>query len=101
MSSWCQRDSVADVLADQYDQPSDMLRSESPRPETDHAPTGQTRFEVFFQVGSESRPAVVAAVDVDAALDLDERAGRKVGEIGASATVRMEAEFLFQGRPVQ
>ncbi len=47
----------------------DALHGQLIRPEADDVPSRQTRFEVFFQIGGESRPAVVAAVHVDAALD--------------------------------
>jgi len=42
-------------------------------------PSGQGGFQVFFQISGESRPAVVAAVRVDAARDFDQGFGFEVG----------------------
>jgi len=64
----------------------------------EHTPAGQGRLEVFLDVAQEPHGAVVAALDENAALDFDERAGREVGEVGSPAAWRVEAEFLFEVR---
>jgi len=56
----------------QGNQAADVIRCQFVWPESHHTPTGQRRFEVFLQVGGESRAAVVATVHVDAALDFDQ-----------------------------
>ncbi|MEY4244689.1 MAG: hypothetical protein RLZZ245_2274 [Verrucomicrobiota bacterium] len=61
-------------------------------------PAGQSGFQVFFQIGGEARPAVVATVHVDTALDLDEGFGFEMSEVGSPAAHGVEAEFLFQLR---
>jgi hypothetical protein len=85
----------------QSDQALEMFQGQLLWPESHHAPTGQRRLEVFLKVGSESRWAVVATIDVDAALDLDERAGIKVGKVSSPFSNRMKSKFLFQFRAVQ
>jgi len=49
----------------------------------DDVPSGEGGFEVFCQVGGESRPAVVAAIHVDTALDFDQGFRFEVGEVGS------------------
>ena len=71
----------------------DVLASEA-----DHRPSGQRCFEIFFDVGDEACGAVVAAVDENAALDLNERAAGEMGEVGAPPAVRVKAELAFEGR---
>ena len=56
--------------------------------------TRQRALQVLFRVGGESRPAVVAAVYVDAALDLDQGLARQVGEVGPPLANRVEPEFF-------
>jgi len=85
----------------QSDQALEMFQGQLLWAEPHHAPTGQGRLEVFLKVGSESRRAVVATIDVDAALDLDECAGTKVGKVSPPFSDRMKSKFLFQFRAVQ
>ena len=77
----------------------DALHGQLIRPEADDVPSRQTRFQVFFQIGGEARPAVVTTVHVDAALDLDEGLRFLMGEVGPPFADWMKAELLFQLRP--
>ena len=71
-------------------QPPDVGRRQLVRPQADDPPPRQSRLQVFFQVGGESRPAVVAAVYVEAAVDLDPGPARQVGEVGPPLANRVE-----------
>ena len=66
------------VIAHQGNQPPDVVRCQLVWPQADDAPTGERGFEVFLQIGGETRTAVVATVHVDAALDLDQGLGFKI-----------------------
>ena len=63
------------------------------------SPAVQSRFEVFFGIGGKTLRSVVAALDVDAALDLDERAALDMGEIGAPSARWVESEIALQSGP--
>jgi hypothetical protein len=43
----------------------------------------------------------VATIDVDPAIDFDERARSKVGKVSSPFPHRMKSKFLFQFRAVQ
>ena len=88
-------------MPQQISKPPDTLRRQLIRPEADHPPTGERGFQVFFQVGGETRAAIVAPMHVDAALDFNQGPARKVGEVGPPLANRVEAEFLFQHRSTQ
>lgn len=88
-------------LGTKFQESLDALQGQFLGSKPHHAPTGQGRLEVFFKVGSESRRAVVATIDVDAALDLDERAGTNVGKVSPPFSDRMKSKFLLQFRAVQ
>jgi hypothetical protein len=77
----------------------DVGRRQFVRPESYHTPSGQRRFEVFLQIGSEARPAVVSPVHVDSTFDLYQRPAGQVGEIGPPFADGVKSEFLFQLRP--
>ncbi len=66
-----------------------------------HGPASERRLEVFLHVGDEARRAIVAPLDPDAALDLDERAAREVGEVGSPAPAQVEAIFALEGRTAE
>ncbi len=66
----------------QRNQPYNVGSRQFIRPQPDHPPACERGLQVFFQVGGETRTAVVAPVHVDATLDLDERAAGHVGEVG-------------------
>lgn len=61
-----------------------------------NAPAIQRSFEILLGVGSEALRTVVAALNVDAALDLDQRPALNMREIGAPFARRMEPKFTFQ-----
>ena len=63
--------------------------------EADHSPPGQRGFEVFFQVGGESRRSVVAAVDVDPALDFNQGFRFEVGEVSTPFPGWVESKLLL------
>ena len=80
----------------QGNQPPDMVRGQLVWPESYHPPPRQRRLQAFLQVGGKSPCPVVATVDVDAALDLDERPARQVGEVGPPLPDRVKPKLLFQ-----
>ena len=59
-------------------------------------PAVQSCFEVFFGVGGKTLWPIVAPLDVDAALDFDERAALDMGEIRAPLARRVESELALQ-----
>ena len=61
--------------------------------EAEDAPTGEGGLVVFFHVGNEAGGAVVATLEPDSALDLDECARWEVGEIRAPFAFRVELEL--------
>jgi len=69
-------------LLQQGSKSADVIGCQFIRPQPDHPPTSQCGLQVFFEIGGETRAAIVTAVHVDAALDLDERPARQVGEVG-------------------
>lgn len=73
-----------------------VLHRDLIRPEAEHLPASQPRFEILLQVRVEAGGAVVAAVHPNAALDLNQCARRQVGEVSAPSTFRVEPELLFQ-----
>ncbi len=81
----------------------DVGRGDLRRGEADDAPAGKKRFEVFLGVGDEPRTAVVtaAAGEVDATLDLDERAALDVREVGTPFPFGVKDELALQLRPAQ
>ena len=81
----------------------DVGRGDLRRGEADDAPAGEECFEVFLGVRDETCGAIVpaAAREVDAALDLDERAALEVREVRAPLPLRMKDELALQLRPAQ
>ena len=61
--------------------------------EAEDAPTGDGGLVVFFHVGNEAGGAVVATLEPDSALDLDECARGEVCEVGAPFAFRVELEL--------
>lgn len=59
-------------------------------------PASEERFEVFLGVGDEASGAIVATLDVDAALDLDERPALDVREVCAPFTLRVKAKLALK-----
>ena len=71
--------------------------------ESDDRPSGEERFEILLGVGNEAGGAVVAAaaIDEDAALDLDQRPALDVGEVGPPFALRMKSKLALQLRPAK
>ena len=64
----------------QSDDASHPISGEFGGSEANHSPFGQRGLEGFFQVGNESRRSVVAAIDVDPALDFNQGFRFEVGK---------------------
>ena len=66
-------------------------------------PAGEERLDVFCGVGDETRCAIVPATAFDehAALDLDDRFARDVGEVCAPFALRVKDEFALQFRALE
>ena len=64
-------------------------------------PALQRRFEILLGILRETLRTIVAALDVDAALDLDERATLDVRKVRAPFSLRVKDEFAFQLRAAE
>ena len=73
------------------------------RGEPHDRPTREKRFEVFLGVGDKACDAVVTTDtgEMDAALDLDQRAAFEMGEVRAPFPRRMKLEFQRQFRSAE
>ena len=85
----------ADVNAQIPNDALDHRRGDLKLREAKDAPAVQSRFEILLGVGGEALRSVVATLDVDAALDLDERAALDMGEISAPLAFHVETELAF------
>lgn len=91
------------VLKDAMNQPLNEWRRDLRLREPDDIPAGQKRFDVFGGVRDEPGGAIVAptALDVDAALDLDQRPAFEMGEIGPPFSLRVKDELTPQLRSAE
>ncbi|MEQ1852755.1 MAG: hypothetical protein ABMA01_14335 [Chthoniobacteraceae bacterium] len=69
--------------------------------EPQDAPSVQRRLQILLGVGGEALWAIVAALDVDAALDLDECAAIDVGEIRAPLALSVKSKLPLQRRSTE
>ena len=65
--------------------------------EANDDPTGEGCLKILLHVGDESSRAVVAALDPDAAFDLDQGATGGVSEVGPPTPALVESVFAFEG----
>ena len=66
--------------------------------EPEDAPAAEARLDVFLQVGVETSGAVVASIDPDAALDLDEATARQLRARGGGSVLRDGSRVSWRDR---
>lgn len=95
-SGWCHAPQSAD-------NPLDVRRGDLGCREPHDRPTRQPGVEVFLCVGNEAGGAIVpaAAVDEDAALDLNEGPAFDVSEVGPPSALRVKLKLRCQRRPAE
>jgi len=95
-SGWCHAPQSADNLLD-------VRRGDLGCREPHDRPARQPGVEVFLGVGNEAGGAIVtaAAVDEDAALDLDQRPALHVGEVRPPLPLRVKLKLRRQRRPAE
>lgn len=74
-------------------QPLYVLQRDLIWPETEHATASESCGEVFLQIGVEAGGSVVAAVQPDASLDLNQHTGLHVRKIDPPTPLVMDAVF--------
>lgn len=91
----------ADVNAQKTDDAFDGRCGDLKLREAEDAPAGQCRLQILLGVGGEALRAIVAALDVDAALDLDERAALDVGEVSTPFALSVKSNLSLQRRSTE
>jgi hypothetical protein len=84
--------------ASQADEPPHILHRDLIRAKAKDAPTGQSRLQIFLQIGVEPRGAVVTTVHPNAALDLDQHTSAYMRKISPPTALVVEAVLPLQVR---
>jgi hypothetical protein len=84
--------------ASQADEPPHILHRDLIRAKAKDAPTGQSRLQIFLQIGVEPCGTVVAAVHPDAAHDLNQHTSAYMRKISPPTALVVEAVLPLQVR---